>query len=211
MHKHSLAHKHRQQFERGDTARTNLAATLSANTIVAFRTIPDDSKALTSLFFGIDRNRRPTNFYLYPTEKLYQHPNPTIKQFTREIVDKLDSASRQKLETQRGWYKDSMNPTFPGRIKHIPERSYTYKVNPQFDFGAGAVEANPDTAAKAATLLDQLIYDSEVQGQIGKEQRSAFLQSVAKFWKFENYLKGAYDNREERERYRRFVSQLDTA
>ena len=56
-----------------------------------------------------------------------------------------------------------------------------------------------------------MIYESEEAGKIITEQRTAFLQSVALFWRFDTYLKGQYDNTAERERYRRFVSQLDTA
>ena len=220
--KQFLAHQHRQQFERGDTGKTNLAATLSAHTIVAFRTIPNDSKEIASLFIGIDKNRRPTDFYMYPTEKLYQHKNPTIKQFTRDIVDKLDKASGEKLVTKRGSYIDylgtpkrfsSMNwdTGLIERESHYPLKHYTYKENPVFDFGEGEVETSPAHAEHALTLLDTLIYESEEHGQIAKQQRDEFLQSVAPFWKFENYINGAYDNAEERERYLPFARSLDTA
>ncbi len=193
--KQFLAHQHRQQFQREDTSSTNLAATTSANTIIAFRTILKDSTELASLFLPIARNRRPSNIYLYPLEKVFQHPNPTIKAFTRAVVDTLDKAAGGKIKKVKVEY---------------PFRDFTITRSPQVDFGAGEVEVVPSEAADALTLLERLIYDSETAGYIVKEQRDAFLQAVAKFWKFDNYLGGQYDNREELERYRTFSHQLST-
>lgn len=199
--KQFLAHQHRQQFMRGDTGSTNEAATLSANTIVAFRTIPKDSTEIASLFSSLNARHRPTNFYLYPTEKLAKHPNSTVKKITRAIVDKLDEASGGKLTTRKEYHRNAYSGV---------ESVRTIRDSPQVDFGAGYVPAYPPKAEAALQLLDECIYDSEEQNQIVKQKRDAFLREVAPFWKFQNYLKGNYDNQDERKRYSDFTRELDT-
>ncbi len=228
--KQFLAHQHRQQLERGSTARTNLAATLSANTIVAFRTITHDSRELASLFSGITARRRPTDISIHPLEKIDEYPHPLVKQFVLDVVDKLDEAAGQKLVTERHWYKDISNPRFhrnrPSNPWEYPIRSYTEKVNPVYDFGAGTITASPKQAEQALTLLNRLIYESEERGEVTRPLREQFIETVTPFWKLKIYkpelrykkpeevteaeIKYTREVAEAKTRYTRFVSLLDT-
>jgi hypothetical protein len=221
--KQFLAHQHRQQLERGTTTKTNLAATLSAQTMISFRVTPPDARELAPLLIGIGERRRPTDISIHPLDKIDTYPHPLVKQFVLDVVDKLDAASGQKLETRRETYKDYDRPIFR-RWSYRPEyreRSYTYKVDPQYDFGSGSIETNPKKAEAALTLLDRLIYESEEQGEIIAPLKEQFINAVAPFWKFvaekqEDTTKPDYSRlraaelAEARQRRDRFINLLDT-
>ncbi len=186
--KQFLAHQHRQQLEREQKGRTNLAATLTAQTIIAFKTPnPTDSRELASKFTSIGDKRRPTDISIHPLEKINKYPHPTVKQFVLDVVDRLDKASGQKLATGSKFYEVPKERWY-GR-HHYTEwvtKSYTYKVNPEFDFGAGWTEASPKKAEEALTMLDRLIYESEEQGKIIDHLKAAFIKAVTPFWKLES-------------------------
>jgi hypothetical protein len=209
--KQFLAHQHRQQLEREKMGRTNLAATKSANTIIAFRLITDDARELASLYRAIAEQQKPTDIFIHPLEKIDEHSHSTVKQFVLDVVDKLDKASGLKLETKREWYKERKTRFFRTRpysfTEEIP-RSFTYKVNPQFDFGAGSIEVAPDKADAALTLLERLIYESEKEGRVQETLKAEFINAVTPFWKLAS---DKPDEQEEaRERKTRFARLLDT-
>jgi hypothetical protein len=186
--KQFLAHQHRQQLEREQKGRTNLAATLTAQTIIAFKTPnPTDSRELASKFTSIGDKRRPTDISIHPLEKIDEYPHPTVKQFVLDVVDRLDKASGQKLATESKLIEVPRERYYARH--HRTEwvtKSYTYKVNPEFDFGAGSIQASPQAAEAALTRLDRLIYESEQQGKIVDSLKAAFINAVTPFWKLES-------------------------
>jgi Type IV secretory system Conjugative DNA transfer len=187
--KQFLAHQHRQQLEREQKGRTNLAATLTAQTIIAFKTPnPTDSRELASKFTKIGDKRRPTNLHIHPLEKIKYHAHPTVKQFVLDVVDQLDAASRLRIET----VKEQKSYEYPHeyfaarhlrrewRVRHYTE---THKAYPQYNFGAGQVEIIPKVVAIVLEMLDKLIYHSEVQGKIDESRKETFIEAVAEYWK----------------------------
>jgi hypothetical protein len=211
--KQFLAHQHRQQLEREGMGKTNLAATLNAQTIIAFKTPnPPDARELASKFTSIGVKRQPTNVHIHPLEKIKYHAHPTVKQFVLDVVDQLDAASRLRIETvkERKSY-EYPHEYFAARHKRrewrVGHYTETHKVYPKYNFGAGQVEIIPKVVAIVLEMLDKLIYHSEVQGKIDESGKETFIGAVAEYWKLKS------DKPEEqagaRQRRTSFVKQLD--
>jgi len=183
----TVAHQYREQLPK--TATNNLqSSTLTARTKICFQLSPEDAtnRDLTQLFMKLAETRRPTDLFIHPLERIKRHKDPTVKRFILDVVDKLEDAAGESLETVHEYYTEKRYRRYRGHgyTEEVP-RSFTHKENPPFDFGAGVIRVNPDDAARAFALLDTLIFESEDQRHIVPDLKEQFLAAVSPFWKLD--------------------------
>jgi len=168
--KQFLAHQHRQQLERGQTSKTNLAATLSANTIVAFRTTIPDSRELASLYLNVPRWTMSES----PIFKLREHPHPLVKDFDREIVRDFREAA---ISAEGKSHEEAhiMDLYYRGKTAflHPP----TFQPPLQHDFGYGKMTYGSGRIRAILDKLNTLFYESEKTKQVDRRLKEAVLQA----------------------------------
>ena len=131
----TLAHQTRVQLKLPEVE----SATMSANTLISFRVIPDDSVDLARKFTGID---------LYPE----------IEHIDRAFMSKLRSHKNEAVKTLWARYVRQWEQADNKEPKRRREDGYTYSEWPKWNLGYGIVEYHPNQVRAALSILDELLY-----------------------------------------------------
>jgi hypothetical protein len=162
--KQILAHQHRGQI--ADSLGANKQATLSAHTIIAMKTTPEDAKeakGIKNKFAGLKRRPDQNSIHIDVLDRMKRYEgNSLVKEFYWHAVTKIQTATKMKIGTEEDDY---------GR-KH--------DVLPQADFGFGEVSFDPGDAQIALDLLNDLLYYSQKEGEVDALRLQAFLKAYGK-------------------------------
>ena len=165
----TLAHQTRVQLKLPEVEE----ATLSANTIIAFKVVLRDSASLAPLFSDIDLYPGVQHIYADVFPHLKHHKNHVVSDFWSRYVRRWQDADeksvRQKTEKDR-WGD-----------------AYTVDVLPQRDLGHGIVSYRPEWVRSALNALERLLVDAQRKQKVNQAYRHALLYEVSLFLKFVDY------------------------
>lgn len=182
-----VAHQIREQLPRY-LAKT----TIGAQTIICFQTTHDDASDMSPVFSGMEH--KTTDIDINPLAQLDDYPNPTVKEYWRDYIDKLDDASGQRIKS--------------GVVNKGTIREKIWTVYPKLDFGYGRLNTTPEDAGAALDLINILIYESEKQGRVSEQHRRQVHDALKPL-----FTTGAYQKEltkpEERRGYEKCIRQLD--
>jgi hypothetical protein len=167
----TLAHQTRTQLTLKEVA----SATFTANTVIAFRTEPDDSTNLARLFTGID---------LFPE----------IEHIDRDFMPKMKRHKSKAVTDLWARYIRHWQDADNKEPKRRREDGYTISEWPRWNLGHGIVEYHPNQVRAALNILDELLYyamqhkehDSDLEQSLvhlfanwyGEEQQELFAKHV---------------------------------
>jgi hypothetical protein len=151
-----LAHQYQKQLDEVGLPQSSKDGLLSANTIIAFSTTPEDSKTVARGFSGL--RRRPTNIAVNPLERLDSHESPFIKDFYLRYVLPLEIGAKLRITTAKDTY---------GSEK---------ETLPTFDFGFGqTVSFRPEQLQALRRQFNNLLYYTQVNESIDELALHTFI------------------------------------
>jgi hypothetical protein len=199
--KQFLAHQFRDQL--GDAGMdANKSATLTAQTKIIFQVTKQDAQVLSDDFLPLERQRQNPNLDTHPSHLLDRHASPVVKEFARKYVEKLEEAASESTQRVRG--PDPRVSRYESRPRGP---SYIF-LSPSADFGAGKRLFNPDDAERALTLLDDVLYTGQKEGQLNEAVTAMFLDSMIPLLGHEPKEVETWDTPEHEERYEELVDHL---
>jgi hypothetical protein len=156
-----LAHQYQKQLDEVGLPESSKDGLLSANTIIAFSTTPEDSRTVARGFTGL--KRKQTIIYPNPLDRpdFQKHPSASVRDFYVRYIIPLEAAAKMRITTEKDNY---------GRPKEIL---------PTYNFGFGqTVSFRPENIQSLLRQLNNLLYYTQVNEGIDETELQTFIHET---------------------------------